>query len=153
MPAKIYHVDLSKEDRNELEEFVQKRKSTTQKWKRSKILLAADRGGEKKWDDSQIATQYEVNRRTIERLRQRYVLEGLEVALNGKPRLNLDKKKFDGEVEARLIALRCSEPKLGRSSWTLRLLANEMVSLDYVEAISHESIRQILKKTKLSPGE
>jgi len=153
MPAKIYHVDLSKEERIELEEFVQKRKSTTQKWKRSSILLAADRGGEKKWDDGQIANQYEVNRRTIERLRQRYVLEGLGVALNGKARLNLDKKKFDGEVEAKLIALRCSEPKLGRSSWTLRLLADEMVTLDYVEAISHESVRQILKKTKLSPGE
>jgi hypothetical protein len=153
MPSKIYHVDLNKEERTELEEFVQKRKSTTQKWKRSKILLAADRGGEKQWDDDRIATQYEVNRRTVERLRQRYVMEGLGVALNGKPRLNLDKKKFDGEVEAQLIALRCSEPKQGRSSWTLRLLADQMVALEYVESISHESIRQVLKKTKLSLGE
>ncbi|MEM8524075.1 MAG: helix-turn-helix domain-containing protein [Bacteroidota bacterium] len=153
MPAKIYHIDLSEKERKELEEFVTKRKATTQKWKRSKILLAADRGGEKRWDDGQIAKQYEVSTRTIERLRQRYVLEGLEVALNGKPRLNLDKKKFDGQVEAQLIALRCSEPKLGRSSWTLRLLAEEMVALEYVVEISHESVRQILKKMKLSLGE
>ncbi len=115
--------------------------------------MAANRQGEKKWTDAQIAQQYEVSTRTIERLRERYVLEGLDVALNGKPRLNLHKKIFDGEVEANLIALRCSEPELGRSDWTLRLLADKMVELNYVESISHETVRQILKKTKLSLGE
>lgn len=75
------------------------------------------------------------------------------MALSGKPRLNLDKKVFDGEVEAKLVALRCSEPDLGQSSWTLRLLSDKMVELSYVESISHESVRQILKKTKLNPGE
>lgn len=67
--------------------------------------------------------------------------------------MNLDKKKFDGEVEAKLVALRCSEPELGRSNWTLELLADKMVTLGYVESISYESVRKILKKTKLSPGE
>ncbi|MFT5917447.1 MAG: hypothetical protein ACJAWV_002113 [Flammeovirgaceae bacterium] len=86
-------------------------------------------------------------------MRKMYVLEGLQVALKGKPRLNLDKKKFDGEVQGKLIALRCSDPEHGRSNWTLRLLADKMVALDYVESISHESVRQILKETKSSLGE
>lgn len=151
--AKLYHVDLTLEERERLEKIVRKRKATSQAVKRSKILLAADRLGEQSWKDEQISLAYQVSVRTIERLRLRFVTEGLEIALNGKPRLNTDKKRFDGEVEAKLIAIRCSEPKPGRSNWTLRLLADEMVALDYTESISHESVRQILKKTKLSPGE
>lgn len=153
MGLKIYHVDLSTEERIKLENILAKRKSTSEIVKRSKILLAADRGGSKNWKDSKIAEQYEVSIRTIERLRQRYVLDGLEVSLKGKPRLNLDKKKFDGVVESKLVAIRCSEPEEGTSGWTLRLLAEKMVALDYVESISHESVRGILKKTKLSLGE
>lgn len=153
MPAKIYHVDLCAQERIKLENIVKKRKSTSEIVKRSKILLSADRGGSRQWNDAQIAEQYEVSSRTIERLWQRYVLEGLEVALKGKRRLNLDKKKFDGAVESKLVALRCSEPEVGTSGWTLRLLADKMVALDYVESISHESVRQILKKTKLNLGE
>lgn len=144
--AKIYHVDLTNDERERLEKIVKKRKATSQASKRSKILLAADRLGAKCWTDKQISDSYQVSIRTVERLRERFVLEGLDVALKGKKRLNLDKKKFDGEVEAKLVALRCSEPKLGRSSWTLQLLADEMVTLDYVESISLESVRQILKK-------
>lgn len=153
MPAKFYHVDLTIEEKTKLENIVKKRKSTSEIVKRSKILLSANRQGEKKWKDAEIAQQYEVSSRTIERLRQRYVLDGLAVALKGKSRLNLDKKLFDGEVEANLIALRCSVPGLGRSNWTLRLLADKMVELSYVESISHESVRQLLKKMKLSLGE
>ena len=151
--AKIYHVDLTNEEKERLEKIVKKRKATSQASKRSKILLASDRLGAKCWTDKQISESYQVSIRTVERLRERFVLEGLDVALKGKKRLNLDKKKFDGEVEAKLVALRCSEPKPGRSSWTLQLLADEMVTLDYVESISLESVRQILKKTKLDPGE
>jgi len=151
--AKIYHVDLTESEREQLEKIVNKRKANSQASKRSKILLAADRLGDKCWIDAQISEAYQVSIRTIERLRLRFVTEGLEVALKGKPRLNLDKKRFDGEVEARLVALRCSKPKLGRSNWTLELLADEMVVLNYVDSISHESVRQILKKTKLNPGE
>jgi transposase len=153
MPAKIYHIDLSTEEGTKLENIIKKRKSTSEIVKRSKILLAADRNGEKNWKDAQISEQYEVSSRTIERLRKRYVEEGLEVALKGKPRLNRDKIKFDGEVEAKLIALRCSEPEVGNSGWTLRMLADKMVVLDYVDSISTESVRRILKKTKLSLGE
>lgn len=148
MSAKIYHVDLEESELERLETIVRKRKSTSESVKRSNILLAANRNGDKKWKDTQISEQYQVSTRTIERLRKRYVEEGLDVALKGKPRLNLDKKKFDGEVESKLIALRCSEPEEGRSSWTLQLLADKMVALNYVESISHESVRQLLKKTK-----
>jgi len=151
--AKKYHVDLTELERLELEKIVSRRKSTSQASKRSKILLSADRLGSKNWTDEKISLSYQVSVRTIERLRERYVTEGLLVALNGKKRLNLDKKRFDGEVEAHLVALRCSTPDKGRSNWTLRLLADKMVALSYVESISHESVRQILKKTKLNLGE
>lgn len=151
--AKLYHVDLTTEERIELERIVNKLKVTSSSSKRSKILLAADRCGEQRWTDSVIASTYQVSVRSIERLRERYVNDGLAIALSGKPRLNLDKKVFDGEIEAKLVALRCSQPKQGHSGWTLRLLAEKMVELTYVESISHESVRQLLKKTKLSPGE
>ena len=150
--AKLYHVDLSTEERECLEKLVNKRKATSQAVKRSKILLAADRLGDKNWTDCQIAESYQVGISTIERLRHRFVTDGLEVCLKGKARLNLDKKKFDGEVEAKLVAIRCSEPEEGTSSWTLELLADKMVALNYVESISKESVRQILKKTRLSHG-
>lgn len=113
-------------------------------------MLAANRAGSKCWNDAKIAQQYELITRTIERLRERYVIDGLEVALKGKPRLNLDKKKFDVELQSKLIALRCSDPEVGRSNWTLRLLADKMVALDYVDTISHENVRQILKKRNLA---
>ena len=150
---KFYHVDLTQAEREKLQKIVRKRKANSQTSKRSNILLAADRLGDKCWTDEQIAKTYQVSVRTIERLRLRFVMEGLEVALKGKPRLNTDKKKFDGEVESKLIALRCSEPELGTSSWTLELLADKMVVLNYVKSISKESVRQILKKTKLNLGE
>ena len=152
MPAKIYHVDLTEEEQERLNSIISRRKSNSQIARRCKILLSADRNGERHWNDAQISRQYEVSTRTVERLRERFVEQGLSVALNGKPRLNLDKKKFDGEVEARLVALRCSEPPLGSSRWTLELLAGQMVALDYVESISNESVRQLLKKTGSSLG-
>jgi transposase len=145
---KIYHVDLSEAEREELENIVKRRKSSSESVKRSHILLACDRLGDKKWKDSQISDFYKVSIRTIERLRERYVNEGIKVSISGKPRPNLDKIKFDGEVEAKLIALRCSEPQTGQSSWTLQLLADKMVELSYVESISYESVRQLLKKTR-----
>jgi transposase len=152
MGKKIYHVDLREEEREQLTAIINKRLSTSEATKRSNILLAADRLGDKRWTDAQISEKYLVSIRTIERLRERFVIDGLAVALAGKPRLNLDKIKFDGRVEAQLVALRCSKLEDGESGWALRLLADKMVELSYVEAISHESVRKILKKTKLSLG-
>jgi hypothetical protein len=149
---KIYHIDLTLEEQIELQTIVKKRLSTSEAVKRSQALLAADRNGDKKWSDIRISEEYKMSSRTVERLRERCVTEGLSIALSGKPRLNLDKIKFDGEVESRLIALRCSSPPEGRSSWTLQLLGDKLVSLECVDSICVESVRQILKKTKLSLG-
>ena len=146
--SKIYHIDLTQEERDTLNSILKKRVSTSEAVKRSHILLAADRLGDKRWTDLQIAQTYFVSTRTIERLRERWVTDGLAIALGGKPRPNLDKIVFDGSVEAKLVALRCSTPPDGRSGWALRLLADRMVELCYVETISHESVRQLLKKTK-----
>lgn len=152
MATKIYHVDLRDDEREQLRTIIAKRLSTSEAVKRSNILLTADRLGDQQWTDAQISKKYGVSTRTIERLRERFVMDGLSVALSGKPRLNLDKIKFDGRVEAQLVALRCSQSEAGSSGWALRLLADKMVELSYVESISHESIRKILKKTKLNLG-
>ena len=150
---KKYHVDLTEQERERIQEIVKRRKSSSEATKRSLILLAADRGGDKVLKDKEIADLYQVTARTVERLRERYVMSGLDIALSGLPRLNLDKIKFDGLVESQLVSLRCGNPPEGRSSWTLRLLGDKLVELKVVESISHESVNQLLKKTKLSRGE
>jgi hypothetical protein len=149
---KIYHVDLTMSETERLEAIVQRRKSESEATKRSLILLAANRGGSKCWTDSEISVEYKVNVRTVERLRERFVLHGLDIALSGLPRLNTDKIKFDGAVEAQLVCLRCSNPPEGYSSWTLSLLSDKLVKLEVVDSISQESVNRILKKTKLSLG-
>lgn len=148
---KKYIVSLSSEERLTLEGIIIKRKETSEQVKRSYVLLAADTNGCNKTDE-EIKALYGVSLRTIERLRERYVLEGLDIALNGKPRTIFQEKILDGQVEAHLIALRCSKAPLGYNRWTLELLADKMVSLNYVEHISYESVRQILKKMNLSLG-
>lgn len=89
---------------------------------------------------------------TIERLRRRFVEQGFDTALHGKQREPLREKLLDGRAEAALIALRCSDPPQGHRQWSLRLLADRMVALKHVEHMSHESVRQLLKKTSSSPG-
>lgn len=146
MGKKIYHVDLTKAEQDYLLDIVKRRKSESGSVKRSQILLAADRNGEKNWSDKVISESYLVNVRTVERLREKFVLHGLEIALKGLRRLNEDKIKFDGVVETKLVTLRCSTPPEGYSSWTLTLLADRMVKLEIVESISSETVRRILKK-------
>jgi DNA-binding transcriptional LysR family regulator len=149
---KTYHVDLTPEERDRLLDIVKRRKSSSEAVKRSQILLAADRQGDKSWKDSLIATEHRVNVRTVERLRERFVMHGLDLALSGMPRPNLDKVRFEGKVEANLVAVRCSDPPEGRNSWTLELLADKLVSLQVVESISRQSVSTILKKMNLSLG-
>lgn len=149
---KTYHVDLTPEERNRLLDIVKRRKSSSEAVKRSQILLAADRNGDKSWKDILISAEYHVSLRTVERLRERFVMHGLDLALSGMPRPNLDKIRFDGKVEASLIALRCSDPPEGRTSWTLDLLADRLVSLRVVDSISRPSVNALLKKTRLSLG-
>ncbi|MDZ7900304.1 MAG: helix-turn-helix domain-containing protein [Arcicella sp.] len=152
MGKKIYHVDLPELERERLEDIVKRRKSSSEATKRSQILLSCDRLGTQVWTDAEISKEYKVNVRTVERLRERYVLHGLDIALSGLPRLNEDKIKFDGVVEAQLVSLRCSDPPEGYSSWTLSLLSDRLVKLEVVESISQESVNRLLKKTKLNLG-
>jgi len=102
--------------------------------------------------DEEISKAYDVRTRTVERIRKRFVEEGYEIALQGKKKDIVRDKKFDSRVETKLIALRCSDVPPACNRWTLRLLADKMVELEYVETISHESVRQLLKKHKLSLG-
>lgn len=146
--AKTYRVSLTDEERQDLHTLITKRSPKSIQVKRAYILLAADDAGEKCWQDTQIHTTYHMSIRSIERVRRRFVEEGYQVALHGKKREVFKEKVFTGDVEARLIALRCSEPPSGRSRWTLELLADKMVELRYVEAMSYESVRQLLKKTR-----
>ena len=144
---KIYRVTLTAKEKLELQTLITSGKYKNTKQKRAQILLASDESeGGKKMKDSEIAKAFDVHVKTIERLRKRFVEDGYEIALHGKPRPINREKIFDGRVESSLISLRCSDVPSGSNSWTLRLLADKMVALEYVEQISYESVRQILKK-------
>jgi transposase len=148
MVAKKYHVTLTPAECEYLKEIIRKGQQAAAKIRRAHLLLAADEAEEGlKMTDEQIKRAYHVSLRTVERLRQRFVEEGFEVALQGKSTGGPQVIKIDGEVEAHLIALRLGPVPEGRSQWTMRLLAEKMVELEYVDSISHESVRQVLKKT------
>jgi len=142
MPAKKYIVELSDEERAELQELTSKGKQAARKMKRAQILLKSDEG----WKDKDIIAALNTSRSTVERTRRRYVEGGLEKALNEDPRPGA-KRKLDGRGEAYLIALACSDPPDEHEHWALRLLSDELVELGIVESISHETVRQVLKKT------
>lgn len=139
-------MSLTEEDREQLRTIIKRKSQNSSQVRRSYILLAADENGDKKWKDSEISRAYDVAQSTVERIRERFVEEGFETVLQGKKREPSGDKLLDGRVEANLIALRCSTPPAGYAKWTLRLLAEKMVELAYVEHISHESVRGILKK-------
>lgn len=141
---KKYLVILTDAERHELEQLLAKGKAAARTRTHAQVLLKADQPTG--WTDAQIVEAFGVSVRTVERVRQRFVEEGLEAALKPKsfPRLP---RKVDGDVEAHLVALACSDPPEGRQRWTLRLLADQLVELDLIESISHEQVRQVLKKT------
>lgn len=153
MPAKRYIVSLTTEERQTLEKLTKTGKAAAAKINHARILLKADvhhpDGG---WKDRAISEALNLSMRTIERVRQRFVEENLENALTPRPRHPLRLNKIDGEAEAHLIAIACSSAPSGASRWTLRLLAGQMVVMGYVESISHETVRQVLKKTSLNLG-
>jgi len=147
MPAKKYIVNLSKAEREKLTTLVKTGKAAAYKRQRAHILLKADTGPEGPGlKDSDIAASIDVSDRTVERTRQRLVEKGLEKALEREVRQRSKALRLDGEQQAHLIALTCSEPPEGRNRWSLKLLANKMVALNHVESISPETIRQVLKK-------
>jgi transposase len=150
--TKKYIVNLTVEERQSLEEIVNTGKRAAATITHARILLKADtEQAQGSWRDQDIKAALDISIRTIERVRQRFVDEGLAAALNPRPGRGR-KRKIDGEAEAHLVALRCSEPPEGRGRWTLRLLAERMVALEYLDELSHESVRQVLKKTNYSLG-
>src|ERR687897_3589250 len=151
MPAKRYKVTLEPDERRELEKLISRGKGAARRLAHARILLHADQGaGRPGKIDAEIAEAVGVSVATIERVRQRFVEEGLEAALSPRPSPRLYPRKLDGEAEARLIALACGPPPEGRARWTLRVLAERMVVLGYVEKVSHETVRTTLRETNLS---
>ena len=148
-----YRVTLTKEERDYLLNIAQKGKSKAQRIRNAIILLNCDEGGfSDKKSNSAIAQMLFINERTIERVKKLFVEESFEMALNGKTYEISKAPKIDGEVEAKLVTLACSETPEGYARWTLRLLAEKMIELRYLDSISHETVRQVLKKTNLSLG-
>lgn len=146
---KRYLVKLDKDERKELSQLVKKEKIAAKKRTHAQVLLLADCGRHgPAWKDEAIAEACRVTVRTVENIRKRLVLEGLEAALNRKPQVRLSRQKIlDGEKEAKVIALCCGAKPAGHVRWTLRLLAERLVELEIVESVSHETVRQCLKKT------
>lgn len=145
---KKYIVSLTPQERQDLEKLTKTGKAPVYKVNHARVLLKADTqqsGGS--WSDVAISQALDISVATIERVRQRFVEHGLELALGRKPQQRRKPRRLDGEQEAHLIAMTCSEPPPGYGRWSLRLLAERMVELQYVETVSHETIRQTLKKT------
>jgi transposase len=150
MPKKKYIVDLTSEEREELEALISSGVAPARKLTRARILLKADEG----WTDKAISEALDVGTATVERVRKRFVeWGGIKAIERRKPRRQ-DERKLDGDAEARLITLACSEPPEGRTRWTLQLLADKLVTLEAVDidSISYETVRRVLKKTGLSLG-
>ena len=149
-----YLVTLTEEERIELKSISSKGKHRSQKVLNALILLGCDEGSfqQKRSINQDIATVLNVSMKKIDRLKKRFVEKGLEIALNGTKGQRAYEKKADGEFEAHLVALSCSEPPEGHVRWSLRLLADTGVELQYIETVSHETIIQVLKKTSSSLG-
>jgi hypothetical protein len=144
---KKFIVRLSEEERAICREVIQNLKGSSQKVRRAQILLKADADGPG-WIDSRIAEAFNCRVQTIENLRKCLVTEGFEAALERKKRPEPPTPpKLDGVAEAKLIAMRLGKPPAGYGHWTLQLLADELVALEVVDSISHETVRKVLKKT------
>jgi hypothetical protein len=150
---KRYRVTLTESERDDLRKLVSVGKASAQKLVRARILLLADQseGGSSK-SDPEIVESLGCGRASVERIRKRFVEDGLDVVLNPPPSQRVFERKMDGKAEAHLIALACGAPPAGRSRWTLRLLGDQMVALEHVESVSFETVRRVLKKTNLSLG-
>jgi len=144
---KKYIVRLTGAERATLTEVVKKLKGSSQTVRRAQVLLKADADGPA-WTDAKIAEAVGCRTKTVENIRERFVTAGFELALHGQPREQPPRpKRLDGEQEAQVIALRLGPPPKGFASWSLRLLAEKIVALEIVDSISHETVRQTLKKT------
>ncbi len=153
MPAKKYKVTLEKEEREALTALVSKGKGNARRMRRARILLMADEAQENGgWKDADISKALSASVRTVERTRQTCVTTGVEAALNHTRPKKTRRKVLDGEAEARLVQLACSEAPAGRATWSMQLLADKLIELEVVETVSRETVRTTLKKTNLSLG-
>lgn len=145
--SKKYIVRLTQTERQTLQQIVDRFKGSSQKVRRAQVLLKSDADGPD-WTDAKIAEAFGCRTQTVENIRERLVTQGFAQALHGKPHLKPPRVKLlDGEQEAKLIAMRLGAPPPGFANWTLRLLAEQVVTLEIVKSISHETVRRTLKKT------
>jgi len=151
---KKYKVTLTDEEREQLQDLIAAGKASAKKLAHARVLLKADASdGGPAWPDARIAEAVEVSLRTVERVRQRFVEQGLEAALVRKKQARPSRqRKLDGAAEARLVAIACSEPPEGRDCWTMQLLADRLVELRVVGEVSDETVRRALQKTRSSRG-
>jgi transposase len=150
---KKWIVRLPQTERASLSTLIGVGQAPARKLTHARILLKADQGaGGPNWRDEDIMKALDVSRPTVERVRKRYVEEGLDAALTHRRHKTGHPNRLDGQQEAQLVALACSKPPAGRDSWTLRLLATKMVELQYVDTVSYETVRRTLKKTDSSLG-
>lgn len=154
MPKVKYRLSLTPEERQELEDIVAKGKHRSQKVLNALILLNCDENARRsrKLREQDIADVLHVSAMKIHRVKQRFVDEGLDIALLGHKGKRAYERKADGEFEAHLVALSCSEPPPGYVRWSLRLLADKLVELQYVDSVSYETVRRVLKKTNSNLG-
>ena len=144
---KKYHINLTPEERKELETITTKGKRNARIIQSAYILLNCDNSTQKKpRKDADIAQFLGITERTIENIRKKFVLDGYEIALNGKPNERIYKRNIDGDTEAHIIALSCSKPPKGYARWSLRMLADKAIELNYIDTVSHETVRSVLKK-------
>lgn len=148
-----YKVTLTEGEREQLKAIIGKGKHSSLQYRNACILINCDEGEHgQKLPNAQIAQVLQIHSKTVERLKQRFVEEGFEACMERKPYPQKKEIKVDGDFEAHLVALSCSEAPEGYARWTLRMLADKMVELEYVGEVSHETVRQVLKKTKSSRG-
>jgi hypothetical protein len=150
---KRYRITLTEQEHLDLQKLVSTGKAAAKKLVRARVMLLADQA---EWgpalSDPEIVGALGCGRVTVERVRQQFVENGLEAALQPPPRKRVYERRLDGKAEAHLVALACGSPPEGRARWTLRLLADRMVALEYVTELSHETVRRTLKKMNSSPG-
>lgn len=153
MRHKTYRVCLTGEERDQLESMIGAGTAPARKLHHARILLKADEGPEgPAWPDQRIADAVEVSQPTISRVRKQYAQEGLAAALHRRAPGRVYHRKLDGAQEAQLVTLACSAPPTGQARWSLRLLADRLVTLEVVDRIAPETVRQTLKKTRSSRG-
>ena len=149
-----YRIELTEDEREELLGIVTKGKAAAATIAHANVLLAVDAGehAELKMTSAQAAAAYHVSERTVDNVKRKLAEEGMDAALSRKPRSKPGNVKIDGEAEAKIIAMTCTDPPEGHDRWTLRLIAEKAVELEYVESISHVAVGNMLKKTKSSHG-